>query len=186
MLALGTVAVLYVLFAASSKPDQSQGLTRFARGEMSTLAVLAEPPAMPARMMRDAAGAETSLEAFRGEVLVVNLWATWCPPCIEEMPTLAALQNRLEGRVRVIAVSVDSEGKRAEAQAMLAQLSGGVLPFYIDITRGMMFDAQAAGMPTTIIYDREGNEVARLAGGADWASDDAVALLESVIAGDGA
>lgn len=186
MLALGTVAVLYVLFAASSKPDQSQGLSRFARGEMSTLAVLSEAPPLPTRALRDASGAETNLSALQGEVLVVNLWATWCAPCVEEMPTLAALQQRMEGRLRVIPVSVDSEGDRERAQTQLAALSGDALPFYIDITRGVLFDTQAAGMPTTIIYDRNGNEVARLAGGADWASDEAVALLEAVIAGEGA
>jgi thiol-disulfide isomerase/thioredoxin len=186
MLVLGAVAVLYVLFAASSKPDQGGSLTRFARGEMAALTVLPEPPPMPTRTIQDASGADTTLQALRGEVLVVNIWATWCPPCVEEMPTLAALETHFDGRLRVIAVSVDSEGKRAEAQAQLAQLSDNVLPFYIDITRGVMFDARAAGMPTTIIYDREGNEVARLAGGADWASEDAIALLESVLAGEGA
>lgn len=186
MLVLGAIAVLYVLFAASSKPDQGGSLTRFARGEMAALTVLPEPPPMPTRTIQDASGADTNLQALRGEVLVVNIWATWCPPCVEEMPTLAALETHFDGRLRVIAVSVDSEGKRAEAQAQLAQLSDNVLPFYIDITRGVMFDARAAGMPTTIIYDREGNEVARLAGGADWASEDAIALLESVLAGEGA
>lgn len=184
MLALGVVAVLYVLFAASSKPEQGQGVMRFARGEMQRLMVLPDSPPLPQRVLRDAAGAETSLTAFSGEVMVVNLWATWCAPCMEEMPTLGELQRRFEGRVRVVPVSVDSEADREKAQAELARLSGGALPFVIDISRGVLFDAQAAGMPTTIIYDRDGREVARLAGGADWASDDALALIEAVLAGE--
>lgn len=184
MLALGTVAVLYVLFAASSKPDAAQGLARFARGEMAQLIVLPDPPPLTSRTLRDASGAETTLAAFQGQVLVVNLWATWCAPCVEEMPTLAALQDRFEGRLRVIPVSVDSEGHSAQAQAQLAQLSGGRLPFLIDISRGVLFDAQAPGMPVTIIYDAEGRELARLAGGADWSSPETVALLEAVLAGD--
>lgn len=182
MLALGTMAVLYVLFAASSKPEQSQGLARFARGEMERLIVLPDPPPMTSRTLRDATGQETNLTAFQGEVLVVNLWATWCAPCVEEMPTLAALQDRFEGRLRVIPVSVDSEGHREQAQAQLAQLSNGRLPFLIDITRGVLFDAQAPGMPVTIIYNAEGRELARLAGGADWSSEETVALLEAVLA----
>jgi hypothetical protein len=98
------------------------------------------------------------------------------------MPTLGALQRRFEGRVRVIPVSVDGEGKHAEAQAELARLSNGSLPFLIDITRGILFDVGAPGMPITVIYDASGREVARLAGGADWDSPEAVALIEAVLA----
>ena len=98
------------------------------------------------------------------------------------MPTLGELQRRFEGRIRVIPVSVDGEGDRARAQAELARLSNGSLPFLIDITRGVLFDVQAAGMPMTIIYDRQGREVARLGGGADWASDEAAAVIDAVLA----
>lgn len=181
MLAAGALAVLYVLFAAASKPEATHGIRQFAVGEMRALAVLDEPPPMPARTLIDAEGHETSLRAFAGEVLVVNLWATWCAPCVEEMPTLAALQRRFEGRLRVIPISVDSEGDRAKAERELARLSGGALPFLIDITRGVLFDSQAAGMPVTIIYDRGGREIARLAGGADWSSDEAAALIEAAL-----
>jgi thiol-disulfide isomerase/thioredoxin len=182
MLAAGAVVVLYVLFAAASKPETSTGLTRFATGEMERLAVMEDAPPMPMRTLRDAAGAETTLGMFAGEIVVVNLWATWCAPCVEEMPTLAELQRRFEGRVRVVPVSVDSEGERARAQRQLAELSGNSLPFLIDITRGVLFDVRAAGMPVTIIYDRQGREVARLAGGADWSSDEAATLMEAVLA----
>lgn len=184
MLAAGTLAVLYVLFAAASKPEPSTGLMRFATGDMRRLAVMEAPPPMPTRMLRDAAGGETTLSAFAGEVLVVNLWATWCAPCMEEMPTLAELQRRFEGRLRVIPISVDSEGERERARRELAELTDGSLPFLIDISRGVLFDVRAAGMPVTIIYDREGRELARLAGGADWASDDAAALMEAVLTGE--
>jgi thiol-disulfide isomerase/thioredoxin len=183
MLAAGTLVLLYVFFAASTKPEPSTGLARFATGEMRQLAVLEAPPILPTRAIRDAAGAETTLAAVAGgEVMVLNLWATWCAPCMHEMPTLGELQRRYEGRVRVVPVSVDSEGQRERAQRELARLSNGSLPFFIDITRGVLFDAQAAGMPVTIVYDRRGREVARLAGGADWSSDEAVALIDAVLA----
>jgi thiol-disulfide isomerase/thioredoxin len=116
-----------------------------------------------------------------GEPLVVNIWATWCAPCVEEMPTLAALQQRFEGRVRVVTVSVDGEANLDRAQSQLAELGGGALPFYVDITRGVLWDVDARGLPVTIIYDRQGSEVARLAGGADWSSDEAAALIEAVL-----
>ena len=182
MLAAGAVAVLYVLFAAASKPEPTSGLMRFARGEMAKLTVLAEPPPMTTRVLRDAAGAETNLTAFAGEVLVVNLWATWCAPCMEEMPTLGALQRRYQGRLRVVPISVDGEADRAKAQRELADLGGGALPFLIDISRGVLFDLEASGMPVTVIYSRDGRELARLAGGADWNSADAVALFDAVLA----
>lgn len=184
MIAAGTLAVLYVLFAASSKPDTATGVSRFATGEMTRLVVMEAPPALPARTLQDASGADTNLAAFRGEVLVVNLWATWCAPCMEEMPTLGALQRRFEGRLRVIPVSADSEADREKARTELARLTQNSLPFLIDISRGVLFDAQAPGMPVTIVYDRNGNEIARLAGGADWDSPESVAFLEAVLAGE--
>lgn len=183
MMAAGALAVLYVLFAASSKPQHETAYSRFADGAMARLTVLEAPPAMPARTLRDAAGNETNLQAFEGEVLVVNLWATWCAPCMEEMPTLGALQRRFAGRgLRVIAISVDSEGDLAKAQTQLARLSGGALDFLVDPTRGVLFDAQAAGMPVTILYGRDGAERARLTAGADWSSEEAAALMEALLA----
>ncbi|MGD9979620.1 MAG: TlpA family protein disulfide reductase [Hyphomonadaceae bacterium] len=182
LLAAGAIAVLYVVFAAASKPEAGQGLSRFARGDMQRLYVMDAPPPLPTRTLRDAQGAEATLAAYRGEILVVNLWATWCAPCMEEMPSLAQMQRNFEGRIRVVPVSVDSEADREKAMADLASLSGGSLPFLQDMTRGVLFDLQAAGMPVTIIYNRQGEELARLAGGADWASEDATRLMEAVLA----
>lgn len=184
MLAAGALAVLYVLFAAASKPEPSTGLRRFATGEMRDLEVLADAPSLPGRTLRNADGAETTLAAFSGEVLVLNLWATWCAPCVEEMPTLAELQRQYRGRLLVVPVSVDSEGDRAKAQRELARLSEGALPFLIDTSRGVLFDVRAVGMPVTIIYDRQGRELARLAGGADWSSEETAALMDAVLAGE--
>lgn len=149
---------------------------------MGRLAVLEAPPPMPARALHDAAGGETNLQAFAGEFLVVNLWATWCAPCMEEMPTLAALQRRFEGRLHVVPISVDSAADLEKARRELARLTGGRLPFLIDVSRGVLFDAQAPGMPVTILYARDGRELARLAGGADWDSEEAHALIEAALA----
>ncbi len=181
LIGAGAIALVYVLFAASSKPETQSGLRRFAEGEMARLYVMEAPPPMPTRTLRDVAGNETTLAAYQGEVMVLNLWATWCPPCMEEMPSLAQLQYNFEGRIRVIPVSVDSEGDREKAISELRRLSGGALPFLQDMTRGVLFDAQAAGMPVTIIYDARGQEVARLAGGADWGGEDASRLIEAVL-----
>jgi len=184
LLAAGAAALVYVLFVASSKPEESAGVGRFATGEMTRLVAMDAPPPLPTRTLRDATNTETTLAAYQGDLIVLNLWATWCAPCVEEMPTLGALQRRFGDRLRVIPVSVDSEGDRARAQAQLAELSDNSLPFLIDITRGVLFDVGAPGMPVTIIYDAEGRELARLAGGADWDSPESVAMLEAALAGE--
>jgi thiol-disulfide isomerase/thioredoxin len=156
-------------------------MTRFAHGQMHRLQVLADAPPMPTRALRDAEGAETNLHAYAGEVLVVNFWATWCAPCMDEMPTLGILQRRFAGRLRVLPVSVDSAPDLDKAKRELAQLSNGSLPFLSDISRGVLFDVRAPGLPVTIIYAPDGREVARVGGGADWSGDDAGALIQSIL-----
>ncbi len=183
LLAAGAVAVLYVLFAAASKPEQAGGYTRYAQGGLANLAVLADAPPMPAETLRNAEGGAVTLsELAAGQVTLVNLWATWCAPCITEMPTIAALARTYEGRLNVIAISVDSEAKEPDARAQLAQLSDGSLDFYLEPSRGVLFSAQAAGMPVTILYGRDGRERARLIGGADWASPEAAAMIDAALA----
>jgi thiol-disulfide isomerase/thioredoxin len=186
MLAFAGIAILYVLFAAGSKPAETTGMTRFATGAMHRLTVIADAPPMPMRAIQDGQGRVTSLHAFSGQVLVVNLWATWCAPCMEEMPTLGALQRRFAGRIRVIPVNVDDTAHLEQANQELARLTQGALPLYNDNSRGILFDVNAPGMPVTIIYDRRGHEVARLVGGADWSGDAAAHVIESVLNGEGA
>lgn len=182
MIGFAALAGLYVLFAASSKPLVREGYARFAHGHMQRLEVLEDAPPMPSQSLRDGEGGETTLAAFHGDVLVVNLWATWCAPCMEEMPTLGALQRAYDGRLRVLPVSVDGEADQGRAKRALAELSEHSLPFLSDPSRAILFSARAAGMPTTIIYDREGREIARLTAGADWSSPEAAALMEAALA----
>ncbi|MEQ1617014.1 MAG: TlpA disulfide reductase family protein [Terricaulis sp.] len=186
MMAMLAAAFVYANLAACSKqeaPQSASDLTRFAHGGMARLAIMADAPAMSAQKLRDAAGAETDLARLtRGQVSVVNLWATFCAPCKTEMPTLGALQRRFGDRIRVIAVSADDEGKVEEAKAELAELTGGVLPFYVDNSRAVIFDARAPGLPLTLIYNRRGEEVARVAGAANWDSEEARGLIEAVLA----
>jgi thiol-disulfide isomerase/thioredoxin len=182
LLALGAMVVLYVLFAAASKPAApSNGLARWAKGAMHTLVVRANPPAMPATPIFDAAGHATSLPAMRGDIVVVNLWATWCAPCMEEMPTLGALQRRFDpARVHVVAVDLDEDADRDKAQAELARLTQGSLALYTDSTRAVLFNVDADGMPATIFY-KHGREIARLTGGADWSSPEAAVLVDAAL-----
>lgn len=166
---------LYVFLAGASKPDYSQ----FSRGAMTKLSVLEDPPAQPDRVLRDSEGRARRLGEFRGQVVLVNLWATWCAPCVAELPTLGALDRAYEGRgFRVIPVSLDGEAEAVQSRARLDELSGGGLPYLLDPTRRIQFDVQARGLPVSILYDRQGREVARVSGDVDWTSADARALID--------
>jgi thiol-disulfide isomerase/thioredoxin len=130
LLGLGVIAALYVLFAASSKPEAA-GYARFAQGPLSRLAVLEDAPPQPATELRDASGAPVTLAAFHGKPTLLNVWATWCAPCIEEMPTLGALkQTYAERGLNVVVVSVDGAGVQDKAKRMLGELSNGALDYY--------------------------------------------------------
>ncbi|MBL8557747.1 MAG: TlpA family protein disulfide reductase [Hyphomonadaceae bacterium] len=178
----GLLAALYVLFTAVSKPADETSLKRFATGEMQKLVVVRDPPAQPLNVFFDATGAERRLSDFRGKVVLVNLWATWCAPCIEEMPTLAALADGYRGReFELVAISVDRNDMKARAQSDLKKLAGESLDFYQDPGSAIAFEVKAQGMPTTILYDRSGREIARLAGAADWSSAEARALVDAAL-----
>ena len=106
--------------------------------------------------------------------MVLNLWATWCAPCMEEMPTLARLQRRFEGRIRVVPISVDSEGDREKAQRELARLSRQLAAvLHRHDARRPVRRPSAPACRSRSSTTAQGREVARLAGGADWSSDEA-------------
>jgi thiol-disulfide isomerase/thioredoxin len=184
LLGCGALAFLYVVFAATSKPPVS-AYARFATGSLSRLAVLEETPAMPAETLRGLGGEEAKLaDLSQGQVMLVNFWATWCPPCVAELPTLGGLARRYQGRLRVVTVNVDEQALTQRAAAMLAERGGGSLPFWQDYSRYVLFSAAAPGLPTTILYAADGRELARVAGEANWDSAEAQALIEAALRGD--
>lgn len=118
-----------------------------------------------------------TLSDFKGEGLVVNFWATWCIPCVHEMPALDALAAKLEGRgVRVLTISQD-RAPHAKVPAFLEEKNIKLLPFYYDERNqlGRPMDVQA--LPTTILIDAEGNEVGRVLGVLQWNADEIVEYL---------
>jgi thiol-disulfide isomerase/thioredoxin len=178
---LGVAAFLYVVFAATSKPP-AQGFGRFAEGSLSRLQVSEDVRPQPGDAFTGPDGERMTLASFHGDVVVVNYWATFCAPCIAEMPTLARLQGHFGNRLRVIPISIDEGAAAQRARSQLADLTDGQLPFYLDITRGVFLNSGSGFLPLTVVYDRSGQEVARLEGDADWSSPQAIALLEAVLA----
>ena len=132
-----------------------------------------EVKAAPALEFLGKDGKKLSLEKFRGRVVVLNLWATWCAPCLEEMPTLDHLQQQLKHLgVVVIALSLDRGGPEA-VSAYYEENGIENLDVYVDPTMRAQSGLNVIGLPTTILIDREGNERGRLVGPAAW--DDAKA-----------
>ena len=114
--------------------------------------------------------------------MLVNLWATWCAPCVKEMPTLAALQKRYADKgVTVVAVSIDLAKDSDKAKAFIAR--NAPLGFYQDAALALpfAFHPSAQGYPSTIFYGRDGVERARMVGEADWSSPEADAVVDKLI-----
>jgi len=173
----GAAAALYVIPACSSKSDGDALVS----GAMNGL-TLQEPGApAPTAVFTDAAGKAHTLAEFKGRAVVLNIWGTFCAPCVAEMPTLAKLASETAGQpVVVLPVSVDPEGERANAEAFLARSPG--LPFYSDPNYGLAFGLKppVSGLPTTLLIDRSGVVRARVAGGADWSAPAALRVVRAL------
>ena len=131
---------------------------------------------MPAMPFAAPGGAPATLASFRGHPVLVNLWATWCGPCIKEMPALDALASRETGRVAVVAVSQDMGGDK-QVQPFWKSHPVKALTPYTDPKNALMTAIGAADLPTTVLYDGKGREVWRTSGGMDWTGADAARLL---------
>ena len=127
-------------------------------------------------------GATKSLSDWHGKVVLLNIWATWCVPCREEMPMLDKLEAELGGKdFQVVAVNIDRGGSD-KAKSFLAETGSTHLALYTDPSGKMFSKVKAVGMPTTLLIDREGREIGRLVGPADWGSPEAAALIKAAIA----
>ena len=130
----------------------------------------------------DGEGVAKSLSDWRGKVVLLNIWATWCVPCREEMATLDKLQAALGGNdFQVVAVNID-RGGADKPKNFLAETGATHLSLYTDPTGKLFSKLKAVGMPTTLLIDREGHEIGRLVGPANWDSPDALALIKAAIA----
>jgi len=127
-------------------------------------------------------GQPVTLADFKGKVVLLNLWATWCAPCRKEMPHLNEPQEELgSDQFEVVALSVD-RGSAKKSKDFLAEVGATSLKFYHDPTAQAGFSFMAIGMPTTLLFDREGREIGRLVGPAEWHSEDAKNLVRAAIA----
>ena len=140
-----------------------------------------EPEALSEVRFQDANGTEKTLSDWRGKVVLVNLWATWCAPCRKEMPALDRLQKELgSSKFEVVAISIDRTGL-AGARKFLDETGVKNLALYADPTTKLSSVLKAVGLPVTVLIDAEGREIGRLVGPAEWDSEDAKRLIRAVM-----
>jgi thiol-disulfide isomerase/thioredoxin len=138
--------------------------------------------ALGAFTFKDATAKDIDLSAWKGRVVLLNLWATWCTPCRKEMPDIAKLQKELGSTdFEVVALSVDRKGLEA-SQAFLKDIGADSLKAFTDQESTSLAAIQALGLPASILIDRKGMEAARILGPAEWASPEAQAMIKALIA----
>ncbi len=167
--------------------ETAKAAAPFARGEVAAVNVAKSPLKLPALSFQDAAGKAVSLADFKGRTVLLNLWATWCVPCRKEMPALDALEQKLGGPdFQVVAVNIDTRDAE-KPKTFLKEIGVGKLAYYADPTAKTFQELKAIGrafgMPTTLLVDPAGCEIGTIAGPAEWASEDAIKLIEAAMKG---
>jgi thiol-disulfide isomerase/thioredoxin len=144
---------------------------------LAALEVQKSPKAAPVVSFADAAGGRHALTDLKGHYVLLNLWATWCAPCVSELPALARLKMAAPG-LKVMAVNVDSQ--KVDAAAFLKLHSASSLGTYADNDKMLMRSFLAVGLPLTVLIDPDGKVVARAEGPAPWDGDESIDYFKNL------
>jgi thiol-disulfide isomerase/thioredoxin len=171
--------------ACRSALDLARRMEPLAHGEVAAVRVADEALKLPELAFRDISGQMKSLADWHGRTVLLNLWATWCIPCRKEMPALDTLQEKLGGPdFEVVAVNIDTRNLE-KPKNWLREVGIGHLAYYSDANAKVFQDLKAVGkaigMPTTLLVDPNGCEIASLSGPAEWASDDGLKLVSTAL-----
>src|ERR1700749_193753 len=163
----------------------SEKLAPLAHGEVAALTMATTPLKIPDLAFDDASGQPKKLSDWRGRTVLVNLWATWCVPCRKEMPALDGLETKLGGPdFEVVAVNIDTRDPE-KPKNFLKEDNLTRLSYFTDQKAKVFQDlksvGRALGMPTSVLVDGQGCEIATIAGPAEWDSDDAVKLIRAAV-----
>jgi thiol-disulfide isomerase/thioredoxin len=171
--------------ACRAAVETASRIAPLAHGEVAALTMATTPLRLPDLAFEDAEGKPKKLSDWRGKVVLVNLWATWCVPCRREMPALEGLQEKMQGpNFEVVAINVDTRDPE-KPRNFLKDAKLTRLGYFNDQKAKVFQDlkaiGRALGMPTSVLVDAHGCEIATIAGPAEWSSDDAIKLIEAAI-----
>src|SRR6266568_7070738 len=171
--------------ACAGAVELARKIGPLAHGEVAALTMATSPLRLPDLTFDDADGKPRKLSEWRGKTVLVNLWATWCVPCRKEMPALEGLQTRLGGaNFEVVAINIETRDSD-KPKSFLKEANLTRLNYFTD-TKAKVFQdlkniGKALGMPTSVLVDGQGCEIGTIAGPAEWASDDAIALIKAAV-----
>ena len=156
-----------------------------AHGEVAALTMASAPLRLPDLAFEDANGKPAKLSDFRGKTVLVNLWATWCVPCRKEMPALEGLQVTLGStNFQVVAINIDTRDPE-KPKNFLKEANLTRLAYFSDdkakVFQNLKSIGRALGMPTSVLVDPQGCEIATIAGPAEWSSEDALKLIQAAV-----
>lgn len=176
---LRVVAIALVVASPAIAQDGKPPLT----GAMAKFELRTSPSPAPALSFKDWNDADASLETFKGKVVLVNFWATWCVPCIKEMPSLDRLAQTIGNeRFMVVALSLDGPS-RPKVEPFIKSRNLTHLQVFFDTRKKSYQALKITVLPTSVLIDTEGREVGRLQGDAEWDSPEAEALVRHVMEG---
>jgi thiol-disulfide isomerase/thioredoxin len=171
--------------ACAGAVELARKIAPLAHGEVAALTMATSPLRLPDLVFDDAEGKPRKLSEWRGKTVLVNLWATWCVPCRKEMPALDSLQTKLGGKdFEVVAINIDTRDPD-KPKNFLKEANLTKLGYFTDAKAKVFQDLKAVGralgMPTSVLVDGQGCEIGTIAGPAEWASDDAIALIKAAV-----
>ena len=166
--------------ACAQSLDLAQAIDPLAHGELAALTLATQPNPLGAIAFDDDAGMKTTIASFKGRAILLNLWATWCVPCRQEMPALNRLQGALESKdFTVVPINIDQK-RLDKPRAFLKEIGATSLPFYSDSSADILQALNGKGLPTTVLIGKDSCEIATMAGPAEWDSPEAKALIERI------
>lgn len=177
-------AVLYMALSLATSPAMAgiEDASAMREGDMKKLTFHSLPKATTSAAFELADGAgKATLADYQGKVVLVNFWATWCAPCRKEMPALSELQDELGGRDFEVLTIATGRNNPAGIKKFFAEIGVTNLPRHQDPKSAVASQMGVFGLPITVILDAEGREIARLRGDADWASDNAKAIIKALL-----
>ena len=179
MLLFGVFALFGVFVQSCNGPNSA--IDRFAVQSLKKLTQIEAPPMRPSLTFKTLDDQDVKLSKYQGQVVLMNAWATWCPPCIAEMPSLDRLQE-MRGSPDFVVVPISLDRTAAEAKDWLENNELYNLLSWHDSSYRLTGEVKLPGLPTTILYNRDGREVARVPGEVEWDSEEALALIDYLVA----